>query len=49
MGLPRSVGGWPPSEQVYRVISFFVMGLLMIAASYLYHKVETRLATDEDG
>jgi uncharacterized membrane protein len=30
-------------EQVYRIISFFVMGVLMIAASYLYHKVEKRL------
>jgi len=30
-------------EQVYRIISFFVMGLLMVAASYLYHKAEKRL------
>jgi uncharacterized membrane protein len=30
-------------EQIYRIISFFVMGLLMVAASYLYHKAEKRL------
>ncbi len=35
-------------QQVYRIISFFVMGLLMIAASYLYHKVEKRLAAAEE-
>ena len=31
-------------RQVYRIISFLVLGLLMIGASYLYHKVEKRLA-----
>ena len=30
-------------EQVYRIISFFVLGLLMVGASYLYHRVEKRL------
>ncbi|MCP4379597.1 MAG: DUF2339 domain-containing protein [bacterium] len=30
-------------EQIYRIISFFVMGMLMIAASYLYHKAEKQL------
>ena len=30
-------------EEVYRIVSFFVMGVLMIAASYLYHKVEKQL------
>jgi uncharacterized membrane protein len=30
-------------RQIYRIISFFVMGLLMIAASYLYHKAEKQL------
>lgn len=30
-------------RQIYRIISFFVMGTLMIAASYLYHKAEKRL------
>jgi len=30
-------------SQIYRIISFFVMGTLMIAASYLYHKVEKQL------
>ncbi len=32
-------------EEVYRIISFFVLGILMIGASYLYHRVEKRLAT----
>jgi uncharacterized membrane protein len=31
-------------EQIYRVICFLVIGLLMVGASYLYHKVEQRLA-----
>jgi uncharacterized membrane protein len=30
-------------RQIYRIISFFVMGLLMVAASYVYHKAEKRL------
>ena len=30
-------------KQIYRIISFFVMGILMIAASYLYHKAEKQL------
>ena len=32
-------------RQIYRIISFLVMGLLMIGASCLYHKVEKRLAS----
>ena len=35
-------------EEVYRIVSFFVLGILMIAASYLYHRVEKRLFTAED-
>ena len=31
-------------EQIYRVICFLVIGLLMVGASYLYHKVEQHLA-----
>jgi len=31
--------------QIYRIISFFVLGLLMIGASYLYHHIEKRLVT----
>ncbi|MHC4662053.1 MAG: DUF2339 domain-containing protein [Planctomycetota bacterium] len=27
-------------KDIYRIISFFVLGILMIGASYLYHKVE---------
>jgi hypothetical protein len=35
-------------DRLYRIVSFFVMGLLMIGASYLYHKAEKRLmASDE--
>jgi len=30
-------------EEVYRIVSFFVLGILMIAASYLYHRIEKRL------
>jgi uncharacterized membrane protein len=33
--------------QIYRIISFFVMGLLMVAASYLYHKAEKNLKNSE--
>jgi uncharacterized membrane protein len=32
-------------EEVYRIVSFFVLGILMIAASYLYHRVEKKLVT----
>jgi uncharacterized membrane protein len=31
-------------HQIYRVISFFVLGLLMVGAAYLYHRVEKRFA-----
>ena len=31
-------------QQIYRVISFVALGLLMIAASYLYHRIEKGLA-----
>jgi uncharacterized membrane protein len=27
-------------RDIYRIISFLVLGLLMIGASYLYHRVE---------
>jgi uncharacterized membrane protein len=27
-------------KQIYRIVSFLVLGLLMIGASYLYHRVE---------
>lgn len=30
-------------EQIYRIVAFVVLGLLMIAASYLYHRIEKRL------
>ena len=30
--------------QIYRIISFFVLGALMIAGAYLYHRVEKQLA-----
>lgn len=31
-------------NQIYRIVSFLVLGLLMIGASYLYHRLEKRLA-----
>ncbi|UCG55862.1 MAG: DUF2339 domain-containing protein [Phycisphaerales bacterium] len=31
-------------EEVYRIVSFLVLGILMIGASYLYHRVEKRLS-----
>jgi hypothetical protein len=30
-------------EQIYRILSFLVLGVLMIGASYLYHRVEKKL------
>lgn len=30
-------------HQIYRIISFVVLGVLMITASYLYHRIEKRL------
>lgn len=32
-------------KDVYRVVSFLVLGLLMLAVSYFYHRLEKRLAT----
>ncbi|MFH1115786.1 MAG: DUF2339 domain-containing protein [Pseudomonadota bacterium] len=31
-------------QQIYRIISFVVLGVIMISASYLYHRLEKRLA-----
>lgn len=31
-------------QQIYRIVSFVVVGLMMISASYLYHRLEQRLA-----
>lgn len=36
-------------REVYRIVSFFVLGVLMIAASYLYHRVEKRLEASTAG
>lgn len=39
-------------EEVYRIVSFIVLGMLMIGASYLYHRVEKQLTEGqrtEDG
>ena len=30
-------------HQIYRIVSFLALGVLMIAASYLYHRIEKRL------
>lgn len=37
-------------KQIYRILSFVVLGLMMISASYLYHRLEKRLvdATGEN-
>lgn len=35
-------------KQIYRIISFVALGLMMISASYLYHRLEQRL-TDTSG
>ena len=35
-------------RQIYRILSFFVLGLLMLGAAYLYHKAE-RLLTETPG
>jgi uncharacterized membrane protein len=32
-------------HQLYRIISFIALGILMIAASYLYHRIEKRMET----
>ena len=36
-------------RQIYRIVSFVVLGLLMIGASYLYHLVEKRLISASQG
>lgn len=36
-------------RQMYRILCFFVMGLLMIGSAYLYHKAEQRLGIPEAG
>ena len=36
-------------EQMYRIISFMVLGILMVGASYLYHLAEKRLQTPAGG
>ena len=36
-------------QQLYRIISFVALGLLMIGASYLYHRVEKMLQTPQEG
>jgi uncharacterized membrane protein len=33
-------------QQIYRIISFVVLGALMIGASYLYHRIERRLSAE---
>jgi hypothetical protein len=33
----------PGLEQIYRILSLFVVGLLMVGAAYLYNRVESRL------
>jgi uncharacterized membrane protein len=35
-------------ERMYRILSFVVLGLLMVGASYLYYRVEARLGTSAE-
>ncbi|MHC4777551.1 MAG: DUF2339 domain-containing protein [Planctomycetota bacterium] len=35
-------------EEGFRIVSFFVLGVLMIGASYLYHKVEKRMQAETE-
>ena len=35
-------------RQIYRIVSFIVIGMLMIGASYLYHRLEVRLTQPTD-
>jgi len=37
------LGDMAQVEEVYRIVSFIGLGLLMIGASYLYHRVEKKL------
>ncbi len=37
------------AEEIYRIVSFIGLGLLMIAASYLYHRVEKKLSPERGG
>ena len=34
-------------EDLYRIVSFFAIGLLMVGASYLYHRAEQKLESEE--
>jgi uncharacterized membrane protein len=36
-------------EGINRIIAFFVLGMLMLAASYLYHRLEKRLTAHDKG
>ena len=35
-------------EELYRIVSFLAIGVLMVGASYLYHKVEKRMSSAEE-
>jgi uncharacterized membrane protein len=35
-------------EQIYRIVSFVALGVLMIAASYAYHRLEKRLTMPDE-
>jgi hypothetical protein len=34
-------------DQIYRVVAFLVLGVLMIGGAYLYHRIESQLDTDD--
>jgi len=44
--LGKDSGPIAHAQQVYRILSFIVLGALMIAASYVYHRIEKRLGEE---
>ena len=35
-------------QQIYRILAFMLVGVVLIAASYLYHRLERRLLGSND-
>ena len=36
-------------KQIYRIVAFVVLGMMMVSASYLYHRIAKSLGTDTGG
>ena len=36
-------------RQIYRIVAFFVLGMLMIGAAYVYHRIERHLSSADEG